>query len=96
MRIFHGTGISLKWFDSSLLQVSAAHLAPDFFVEQEGTVNEQVDDELVRGARSLEDTYNRCNVAITEPSSFQQAANSEVWKAAMEELKMIRRIELGS
>ena len=32
-----------------------------------------VDDQPIRGTRSLEDIYARCNVAVIEPVGFQEA-----------------------
>jgi uncharacterized cupredoxin-like copper-binding protein len=55
-------------------------------------VNEDVDDEPVRGERSLSDIYQRCNVAIMEPAGYEEAATDEKWIDAMkEELKMIEK-----
>jgi hypothetical protein len=55
-------------------------------------VNEDVDDEPVRGERSLSDIYQRCNVAIMEPAGYEEAATDKKWIDAMkEELKMIEK-----
>ena len=35
--------------------------------------NENVDDELVRGTRSLSDIYQRCNVVVMEPTGYVEA-----------------------
>ncbi|CAJ2627755.1 unnamed protein product [Trifolium pratense] len=54
--------------------------------------NEAIDDEPVRGTRSLSDIYQRCNVAIMEPAGYAEAANDKKWIDAMEEeLKMIEK-----
>ena len=43
------------------------------------------DDFPTRGTRTLEDIYARCNVATLEPTRYDEVAESESWKAAMEE-----------
>jgi transposase InsO family protein len=61
--------------------------------------NEDIDDEPIRGTRSLSDIYQRCNVAIMEPAGYAEAANDKKWINAMEEeLKMIEKkpdMEIG-
>ncbi|WVY89496.1 hypothetical protein V8G54_035010 [Vigna mungo] len=51
-------------------------------------VEDTVDDPPVRGTRLLFDIYQKsnvslCNIAICEPSSFEEAAKEEKWLAAM-------------
>ena len=41
------------------------------------------DDRPIRGTRSLEDIYQRCNVAVCEPNNYEEAKLSQEWKAAM-------------
>ncbi|KAG8496293.1 hypothetical protein CXB51_009141 [Gossypium anomalum] len=54
--------------------------------------NGNVDDLPVRGTRSIADVYQRCNVAIVEPSSYEEAARDMNWKKAMEaEMDMIQK-----
>ncbi|XP_052477222.1 uncharacterized mitochondrial protein AtMg00820-like [Gossypium raimondii] len=51
-----------------------------------------MDDPPVRGTRSIADIYQKCNVAIVEPSSFKEAMRNEHWKKAMEaEIDMIHK-----
>ncbi|XP_057954051.1 uncharacterized mitochondrial protein AtMg00820-like [Malania oleifera] len=51
-----------------------------------------MDDEPVRGTRSLADIYQRCNVAVIEPVGYEEAATNQKWIATMnEELKMIEK-----
>lgn len=53
---------------------------------------DDVDDQPVRGKRSLIDIYARCNVAVIEPAGVQEAMQDEKWLTAMkEELSMIER-----
>ena len=67
-------------------------LQQNFQNDADDTENDDVDDIPVRGTRVLSDIYNRCNVAVIEPSNVEEAANSEVWVAAMkEELAMIEK-----
>ena len=50
------------------------------------------DDPPIRGTRPLQDIYQRCNVAICEPASYEEAIKDEKWQRAMEEeLTMIKR-----
>lgn len=54
--------------------------------------NANVDDAPVRGTRSITDIYQRCNVAIVEPSSYEEVARNKCWKKAMEaEIDMIHK-----
>ena len=54
--------------------------------------DELLDDIPVRGMRSLSDIYQRCNMAILEPSDFWEAKKDPKWITAMkEELKMIEK-----
>ena len=54
--------------------------------------NDNIDDEPVRGTRSLSDIYHRCNVAIIEPARYEEVAADKKWMDAMkEELKMIEK-----
>ncbi|KAG8482637.1 hypothetical protein CXB51_024435 [Gossypium anomalum] len=54
--------------------------------------NDNVDDLPVRGTRSIADVYQRCNVAIVEPLSYEEAARDINWKKAMEaEMDMIQK-----
>ncbi|RVW98283.1 Retrovirus-related Pol polyprotein from transposon RE1 [Vitis vinifera] len=54
--------------------------------------NANIDDEPVRGTRSLSDIYQRCNIAIIEPARYEEVAADKKWMDAMkEELKMIEK-----
>ena len=54
--------------------------------------NDDVDEEPIRGTRSLSDNYQRCNVVVMEPAGYEEAATDQKWIAAMkEELKMIEK-----
>jgi hypothetical protein len=55
-------------------------------------VAENIDDQPVKGTRSLTDIYSRCNVVEAEPIDVEEAMNSQVWIVAMkEELAMIEK-----
>ncbi|KAF7810363.1 Retrovirus-related Pol polyprotein from transposon TNT 1-94 [Senna tora] len=46
----------------------------------------------VQGTRSLQNIYSRCNIAISEPTTVDQALQSQKWKDAMkEEMNMIEK-----
>src|ERR1044072_2497163 len=54
--------------------------------------HDNIDDEPVRGTRSLSEIYDRCNVAVLEPGSFKEAQEDSRWVNAMkEELGMIEK-----
>ncbi|KAG8481238.1 hypothetical protein CXB51_026069 [Gossypium anomalum] len=54
--------------------------------------NGNIDDLPVRGTRSIADVYQRCNVAIVEPSSYEEAARDMNWKKTIEEeMDMIQK-----
>ena len=60
-------------------------------IEQEGS-NENVDDILVRGTRSLSAIYQRCNMTVFEPANHEEALNHLKWKKDKEEeLYMIEK-----
>jgi hypothetical protein len=50
------------------------------------------DDPPTRGTRSLEDVYQRSNVALCEPEGYEEAKQSPEWQKAMqEEISMIEK-----
>ena len=54
--------------------------------------SEEYDYAPIRGTRTLQDVYLRCNVAVTEPTSSIEASSIAVWREAMLlELKLIER-----
>ena len=56
--------------------------------------NDDIDDEPIKGIRSLSNIYQRCNVAIIKPTGYEEAAADQKWMAAMkEELKMIEKTQ---
>ncbi|KAA3472441.1 Cysteine-rich RLK (RECEPTOR-like protein kinase) 8 [Gossypium australe] len=51
-----------------------------------------IDDMLVRGTRPLAEIYKRAQVAIVEPTCFEEAEGQQGWKQAMlDEIKMIEK-----
>lgn len=57
-----------------------------------GEDEENIDHVPVRGTRSHQDVYERCNLAIYEPANSSEALKSEKWKAAMiDELEMFEK-----
>ncbi|KAG8490916.1 hypothetical protein CXB51_014727 [Gossypium anomalum] len=59
---------------------------------EEGPADEDFNEEPMRGTRTIADIYQRCNVAIVEPSNFKEAAKNKSWKKAMKvELEMIHK-----
>jgi len=39
----------------------------------------------MRGTRLLTDVYQRCNVVVCKPTSYDEAKQNKVWRAIMEE-----------
>lgn len=63
-------------------------------VDQRLSSEELIDDLPIRGTRSLNEIYERCNVAVLEPASFEDAKEDRKWLVAMqEELAMIEKNE---
>jgi len=55
-------------------------------------INDNIDDEPVRGTRSLAKIYESSNIAICEPAEFEEAVKKSEWiKAMQEELRMIEK-----
>jgi len=54
--------------------------------------NESIDESPVRGTRSLEEIYQRSNVAVCEPENYEDAQMNPAWQEAMkEEIHMIEK-----
>ena len=54
--------------------------------------DENIDDVLVRGTRSLFDVYERSNVAVFKPAEFEEVEKDDKWIEAMKkELRMIEK-----
>ena len=55
--------------------------------DEEVVVDEAEPDETcgipVRGIRTLQDVYQRCNVVVTEPTNSTEALSIDIWKKAM-------------
>ena len=48
-------------------------------------LEELVDDTPIRDTKYLVDIYQRCNVAVLEPTSFEAAKDDHRWMSAMKE-----------
>ncbi|KAH9805142.1 hypothetical protein KPL71_002337 [Citrus sinensis] len=54
--------------------------------------NETVDDRPIRGTRPLSGVYQRCNIAVCEPTNYEEAKTDQNWVTAMNgELFMIEK-----
>lgn len=61
-------------------------------VPSELDLDQIIDEAPVRGTRPIQDIYDRCQVAISEPDCFDEAVLYDEWKAAMkEEITMIEK-----
>ena len=55
-------------------------------------VNDNIDDEPIRGTRSLVEIYESSNIVIYEPAEFEEAVKKSEWIDVMqEELRMIEK-----
>jgi len=55
-------------------------------------LDETLDNPPTRGTRSLEDVYQRSNVALCEPEGYEEAKQSPEWQKAMqEEISLIKK-----
>ncbi|KAG8485650.1 hypothetical protein CXB51_018843 [Gossypium anomalum] len=67
-------------------------LVTDQFEADQNDPEMDVDDELVRGTRTLADVYERAHVAQEEPCCFEEAEAHQGWKQAMDdEIAMIEK-----
>jgi hypothetical protein len=77
-------------FDAAKMIDQQTDAAENIEQQTEWDAAENIDDQLVKGIRSLSDIYSRCNVAEAEPINVEEAMNSQVWIATIkEELAMI-------
>jgi hypothetical protein len=59
---------------------------------QNESIDESIDESPVRGTRSLEEIYQRSNVAVCEPENYEDAQMNPAWQEAMkEEIHMIEK-----
>lgn len=76
--------------ESSWVRGNADDVLDDYEAVNED--DENIDEVSVRGTRSLQDIYNRCHVAIIEPSSYMEAVVDVNWKQAMDvDMAMIKK-----
>ncbi|KAG8480419.1 hypothetical protein CXB51_025096 [Gossypium anomalum] len=81
-----------NWDDSNACQLEEDSVEGNLELTESEPSSGNVDDLPVRGTRSIADVYQRCNVAIVEPSNYEEAARDMNWKRAMEaELDMIQK-----
>ena len=67
-------------------------------VSQGGEIQDSDNEEPPpRGTEMFSDIYQRCNFTGVEPENYEEAIKHDVWKKAMEEeIRMIKKIILGS
>ena len=69
-----------------------AALVPDQVQKLQLKEDELVDDDPIKGTRSLSNIYQRCNVEMFQPRDFWEAKKDPNWIVAMkEELSMIKK-----
>ena len=60
--------------------------------EPELQVDDVINDEPIRGTRSLKKIYQMCNMAVFEPAGYDEAVKDPKWIATIEEkIKMIHK-----
>ena len=60
--------------------------------EPELQVDDVINDEPIRGTRSLTKIYQMCNMAVFEPAGYDEAVKDPKWIATIEEkIKMIHK-----
>ncbi|KAG8497315.1 hypothetical protein CXB51_008521 [Gossypium anomalum] len=63
----------------------------------EGNIEDGFDDIPVRRTRTVTDIYQRCDVAMLEPTKFDKVVKEDCWKRAMEaEIEMVFRIKYNA
>ena len=91
--------IYLPQSNKVILSIDVKFLALDKWIwenekqlESHGENNDDADDQPVRGTRSFFEIYEGCNVALVEPSSYEEVATDQKWALAMkEEFNMIEK-----
>ena len=72
----HKRAIGVKWVYRTKLNSDGSinkHKAR-LVVKRLREINDNINDEPVKGTRSLSDIYQRCNVAIIEPAGYEEVA----------------------
>ncbi|EOY00950.1 Uncharacterized protein TCM_010856 [Theobroma cacao] len=63
-----------------------------FQLDDNDSVDLEYDSLVAKGTRTLEDIYNRCNVVVTNPSSFTKANIDANWRATIDaKMNMIKK-----
>ncbi|KAG8480457.1 hypothetical protein CXB51_024633 [Gossypium anomalum] len=84
-----------SWNDADARLTDEDQLDSSLELAEEGPIDDNFDEAPVRGTRTIADIDQRCNVAIVEPSNFEEAAKEECWKKAMEaEMEMIHKNDI--
>ncbi|TXG47842.1 hypothetical protein EZV62_027136 [Acer yangbiense] len=91
---------SAKWnWEKNEVEDSLKNHNKGVFSQQEEVAQPQIDPHAdteiaVRGTRHLDEIYARCNVAVLEPATYDEAAKLHDWRVAMkEEINMIDKNE---
>jgi hypothetical protein len=71
-----------EWVDSQESMLINKQIQP---LQDKLIDSESIDDEPVRGTRSIEEIYQRSNVAVCEPDNYEEAQQNPSWQKAMEE-----------
>ncbi|KAG8503616.1 hypothetical protein CXB51_001792 [Gossypium anomalum] len=79
-------------WERNVPEAISEELITDQFKSDQNDPDMDVDDEPVRGTRTLVDVYERAHVAQEEPSCFEDAEAHEGWKQVMsDEIAMIEK-----
>ena len=78
-----------NWDETLEITVPDDHIIAPLQIE---SIDESIDESPVRGTRSLEEIYQRSNVAVCEPENYEDAQMNPAWQEAMkEEIHMIEK-----
>ncbi|EOY27496.1 Uncharacterized protein TCM_029332 [Theobroma cacao] len=82
-----------NWDSQQIEGSSNINVVSDAILGNENHEQDKDDEDFaVRGTRTLQDIYNRCNMAVVEPTTFSEASIDENWMKAMEvEIDMIKK-----
>lgn len=82
-----------NWNNKSIKSSKDLNIVSDGQTQLENQIgDDNVYDYLVRGTRSLDYVYQRCNMVVLEPNSYSDVAKSKNWvKAMSDEIEMINQ-----
>ncbi|OMO72757.1 hypothetical protein CCACVL1_17615 [Corchorus capsularis] len=91
--VFVGYSIEVKGYRIYNPTTNKVYLSRDVKFDENAVLSRmKINGSFLRGTKSLEDVYKRCNIVVLEPSSFEEAMKLPGWMDVMkEELTMIEK-----